>query len=128
MVMGAVEFQPDAYIAKPFTGNLLKYRLQKAIEYFDKAYKLTPSNINICLNYVQSLLKQAQTDSNPKETIKIADNILTAMPQLTFSDLRFERYSELSWLAQLMLLISEAKICAYIQQAKRGLNIETERE
>jgi CheY-like chemotaxis protein len=32
MVMGAVEFQPDGYLAKPFNGNLLKSRLQKASE------------------------------------------------------------------------------------------------
>lgn len=93
--------------ASQLNGKAISYfknkKFQTAIEYFDKAYKLTPSNINICLNYVQSLLKLAQADRNPKETIQMADNMLTAMPQLTFSDSRFERYSELSRLTQLML-------------------------
>jgi len=52
---------------------------------------------------VQSLLKQAQMDSNPNDVIQMADDMLTAMPQLAFSDARFARYSELSRLAQLML-------------------------
>ncbi len=32
MVMAAVEYVPDNYIAKPFNGNLLQSRLQKAME------------------------------------------------------------------------------------------------
>jgi len=74
-----------------------------SILYFDKAHKLAPTNINICLNYVQSLLKHAQTLNNSKETIQNADNMLTAMPQLNFSDPRYARYSELSRLVQLMI-------------------------
>jgi|GEM_PF-1494322 len=31
MVMGALEYQPDSYLTKPFNGNLLKSRLDKAI-------------------------------------------------------------------------------------------------
>ncbi len=84
-------------------GYFKKKNYQTAIEHFDKANKLTPNNINICLNYVQSLLKQAQSDRNPKETIQLADSLLTGMPKLTFSDTRFDRYSELSRLTQLML-------------------------
>ncbi len=74
-----------------------------AIEHFDKAYELSPSNINICLNYVQSLLKLAQLENNDDSGVRKADNMLTAMPQLAFSDARFSRYSELSRLTQLML-------------------------
>lgn len=32
MVMGAIEYQPDNYIAKPFTAALLKSRIAKAVE------------------------------------------------------------------------------------------------
>lgn len=32
MVMAALEFQPDSYLTKPFSGQLLKSRLDKAIE------------------------------------------------------------------------------------------------
>lgn len=78
-------------------------KYQSAIENFDKAHKLTPSNVNICLNYVQSLLKQAQVSSKPNDVIQTADDMLTNMPQLAFSDERFARYSELSRLTQLML-------------------------
>jgi len=74
-----------------------------AIEFFDKAHKLASSNINICLNYVQSLLKQAQSQDNSHQAIKQAEDMLTAMPQLNFSDARYARYSELSRLIQLML-------------------------
>ncbi len=31
MVMGALEFQPDAYLTKPFNGNILRSRLDKSI-------------------------------------------------------------------------------------------------
>jgi CheY-like chemotaxis protein/predicted Zn-dependent protease len=31
MVMGAIEFQPDSYLTKPFNGHTLKFRLDKAI-------------------------------------------------------------------------------------------------
>ncbi len=94
--------QASQYNSKAI-GYFKNKKYQAAIEQFDKAYKLTPSNVNICLNYVQSLLKQAQMDSNPNDVIQMADDMLTAMPQLAFSDARFARYSELSRLAQLML-------------------------
>ncbi len=84
-------------------GYFKNKKYQAAIKHFDNAYKLTSSNININLNYIQSLLKQAQIDNDPIDTIQLADKILTKMPPLTFSDKRFARYSELSRLTQLML-------------------------
>ena len=75
----------------------------EAIEYFEKAHNIASSNINICLNYVQAILKQAQTKGNPRETIQTADDMLNAMPKLNFSDARYARYSELNRLIQLML-------------------------
>jgi len=74
-----------------------------AIQCFDKAHNLSPSNINIRLNYVQSLLKQAQNENNPADIIRTADTMMSDMPQLAFSDVRYSRYSELSRLTQLML-------------------------
>jgi len=84
-------------------GNFKNKKYQAAIEHFDRAYKLTPNNINVSLNYVQSLLKQGQIDNNPINVIQLADKILTEMPQLAFSDVRYARYSELNRLTQLML-------------------------
>ena len=74
-----------------------------AIEWFGKAHSLSPNNINIRLNYVQTLLKQAQLDSTTNGIIETADEIITGMPPLAFSDARYTRYSELSRLTQLML-------------------------
>lgn len=44
MVMGAIEHQPDNYIAKPFTAALLKSRIAKAVE-----KKETLSSISRCI-------------------------------------------------------------------------------
>lgn len=84
-------------------GYFKNKKYQASIEHFDRAYALTPSNINISLNYVQTLLKQGQIDNNQVNVIQLADKILTEMPQLAFTDVRFSRYSELSRLTQLML-------------------------
>ncbi|MDQ7050303.1 MAG: response regulator [Enterobacterales bacterium] len=78
-------------------------KFEQAIEWFEKAHKLSPSNINILLNYVQSLLKNAQSKDNEPKSIKLADQLITNMPRLAFTDGRYQRYSELSRLTQLML-------------------------
>jgi len=74
-----------------------------AISAFAEAHKLSPKNINIRLNYVQTLLKQAQGQANANQTIETADKLISEMPQLAFSDKRYPRYSELNRLTQLML-------------------------
>ena len=40
MVLSAIEHQPDAYLAKPFAFNLLKSRLDKAVERNDALFKV----------------------------------------------------------------------------------------
>ncbi len=79
----------------------MKY--ENAIEWFAKAHKISPNNINILLNYVQSLLKHAQTNKNQEKSVKRADELITGMPRLAYTDSRYQRYSELSRLTQLML-------------------------
>ena len=74
-----------------------------AISAFSEAHNLSPKNINIRLNYVQSLLKQAQLGNNRDKMIEVADSIISDMPALSFSDKRYARYSELNRLTQLML-------------------------
>jgi len=74
-----------------------------AISAFEKAHKLSPKNINIRLNYVQTLLKQAQNQTDANQIIEKADKLISEMPQLAFSDKRYSRYSELNRLTQLML-------------------------
>lgn len=78
-------------------------KITEAINYFKKANKIAPTNINICLNYVQARLKQAQSDKQNIDSLHIAEKILSAMPNLNFSDPRYARYSELNRLIQLML-------------------------
>lgn len=80
-----------------------KSNFTDAIDYFEKAHSLVPNNINIRLNYIQSLLKQVQLDSSPKTIIELANNLISNMPNLSFSDHRYNRFSELNRLTQLML-------------------------
>ncbi len=83
--------------------KLKKY--SQAIESFEKAHELSPKNINISLNYVQSLLKQIQSNVNSRndKLIQTADQLMSSMPNLAYSDERFNRFSELNRLTQLML-------------------------
>ena len=78
-------------------------KYSEAIEIFDKAYNLSPSNVNICLNFVQSLLKQAQINKGSNDMIQKSDKMLSNMPKLAFSDSRYARFSELDRLTQIML-------------------------
>jgi len=82
-------------------------QFDQAIEWFKKAHKLSPNNINILLNYVQSLLKHAQSNNNDSNSITLADELITGMPRLAYTDSRYQRYSELSRLTQLMLQKSQ---------------------
>ncbi len=75
----------------------------EASQFFEKAQRLSPSNINIRLNYVQALLKLAQSEETSTNSLQLADEMLIGIPQMGFSDPRFARYSELSRLTQLML-------------------------
>jgi len=74
-----------------------------AISAFAEAHKLSPKNINIRLNYVQTLLKQVQNQPNANHMIETADKLISEMPQLSLSDKRYPRYSELNRLTKLTL-------------------------
>ena len=75
----------------------------KAIECFSKAAQIAPNNVNINLNHVQALLKQAKISDQEKTTLQSAESTLTKITRLSPEDPRFSRYSELSRLTQLML-------------------------
>ncbi|MGB0495284.1 MAG: response regulator [Kangiellaceae bacterium] len=77
-----------------------------AIDYFEKANSISPKNINITLNYVQSLLKLSQSEDNFKVSfnpIELANQKLSNINTIESTDSRFPRYSELNRLTQLMI-------------------------
>ncbi|MCF6194154.1 MAG: hypothetical protein L3J46_07465, partial [Kangiellaceae bacterium] len=61
-----------------------------------------PSNINIRLNYIQTLLKQMQSEGATNEIISEAEELLSGVMDLSFNDRRYPRYSELSRLVQII--------------------------
>ncbi|NVK75614.1 response regulator [Marinomonas sp. CT5] len=67
MVMGAIEYQPDGYITKPFSQAVLQRRLNKLLETKDKLYK-----VNVALDA-----------SNYKEAIQAAKQVIKQHPALT---------------------------------------------
>jgi CheY-like chemotaxis protein len=73
-----------------------------AILLFNDAYKLSPKNINISLNYVQALLKQLQSSGGSTKGIIQAETVLADISNLPPSDTRYARFSELNRLVQLM--------------------------
>lgn len=76
---------------------------KNAIAYFSKAIEIAPNNVNINLNHAQSLLKYYQTGHKDKKYLEKAIDTLGLVTRLSFSDPRYERYSELTRLTQLML-------------------------
>jgi len=74
-----------------------------AIEYFKKATKIAGNNINIHLNHAQALLKRYQTEEKKAQYLEEAQQTLSEINRLSANDPRYERYSELSRLTQLML-------------------------
>ncbi len=73
-----------------------------AIEYFIKATKIAPKNANIHLNHAQALLKRYQTEEKNRHYLDDAQSTLSKISRLPSNDPRYERYSELSRLTQLM--------------------------
>lgn len=65
MVMGAIEFQPDSYLTKPFNSQLLKARLDKSI----------------AKNQVLSPIKSLMRQSKWHEAIVKCDEIIQAYPR-----------------------------------------------
>ncbi|WP_196138455.1 response regulator [Aliikangiella sp. G2MR2-5] len=75
----------------------------KACEYFGQALEIAPNNVNINLNNVQTLLKRYQSGEKKPEILHKAEELLSNITRLAYSDPRYERYSELSRLTQLMM-------------------------
>ncbi|WP_168204309.1 tetratricopeptide repeat-containing response regulator [Aliikangiella coralliicola] len=75
----------------------------QAADYFGKATQIAPNNVNINLNHVQTLLKNYQSGEKNKALLEKAESILSGITRLPFDDPRYERYSELSRLTQLIL-------------------------
>lgn len=75
----------------------------QAIDCFSQACKLIPRNININLNYCQAVLKKYQSEKQNKELLDKAQEILNNINKLSFKDPRYEKYTELSRITQLMI-------------------------
>ncbi len=74
-----------------------------ACDYFSQALEIAPNNVNINLNNVQTLLKRYQTGEKNKHLLEEAERLLSNVTRLAYTDPRYERYSELSRLTQLMV-------------------------
>ncbi|TBR38145.1 tetratricopeptide repeat protein [Marinomonas agarivorans] len=94
MVMGAIEYQPDGYITKPFSQALLQRRLQKLIETKIKLYDVN----------------QALDNKDYRAAIKAADEALKTYPYLESKCTRIKGdcYLELKEYDQAIELFSEA--------------------
>ncbi|MDQ7050306.1 MAG: tetratricopeptide repeat protein [Enterobacterales bacterium] len=77
--------------------------LEKAIDNFNKAAKIAPNNVNICLNLSQALLKHYQSNDKNSDHLYRSEEILTEITRLSVNDPRYTRYSELTRLNQLMI-------------------------
>jgi CheY-like chemotaxis protein len=74
MVMGAIEFQPDSYITKPFNAHSLNFRLDKAIT---KKAVLAPIAI---------LIKK----KNYKMAIKVCHDVIESTPKFKMNCLKYQ--------------------------------------
>ena len=73
-VMGALEYRPDDYLAKPFTKTTLKSRLDKLV---DRAASLSP-------------IYSALNNEKPKRALELCDQLLTVNKRLTMHCLRIK--------------------------------------
>ena len=80
-----------------------KKRYQDSANWFSKAHQLSAGNINIRLNYIQTLLKQMQSEGTTSELISTAEELLNGAKNLSLNDRRYSRYSELRRLVQIIL-------------------------
>ncbi len=74
-----------------------------ACDYFAQALEVAPNNVNINLNNVQTYLKRYQSGEKHKELLDEAQRLLGNITRLSSNDERYERYSELSRLTQLII-------------------------
>jgi len=91
--------QLNSKAIKCFSSNDFK----TACDYFTQALEIAPNNVNINLNNVQTLLKRFQSGEQNKELLNEAEGLLSNITRLAYTDPRYERYSELSRLTQLMI-------------------------
>ena len=73
-VMGAIEFRPDAYLTKPFSGEQLGQRLQRLVS---KNQSLSP-------------IHQAINDGLIERALQLCDQVIQQAPTLRFSCLRLK--------------------------------------
>ncbi len=73
-VISAIEYQPDAYLTKPFTREQLARRLQRLL------FK------NAALHKIY----QAINNNNPKQALQFCDEIATEFPKVRFSCFRIK--------------------------------------
>lgn len=86
MVMGALEYEPDAYITKPYTLNILRERMLRILQ------------IKLALGPVNSAIDQQQ----PEHAIALAQQLLMSRPRLALPltrilgklYIRLQRYQE----------------------------------
>jgi CheY-like chemotaxis protein len=74
MVMGAVEYEPDSYLTKPFNKDLLKTRLEKLIikkqDLLPVETALTHQNYNRAIQILDEKIAQKPSNSNDLKKIK----------------------------------------------------------
>jgi DNA-binding response OmpR family regulator len=80
-----------------------KKDFQNAANAFSQVYAMAPGNINMSLNYIQSLLKLSTSSEKRVELLETTRKVLESIPQIVFPDPRFERYKELKRLTLLLL-------------------------
>ncbi len=73
-VMGAIEFRPDAYLTKPFTGEQLGQKLTRLV---GKNQKLDP-------------IYQAINDGFDKQALELCDEVMQQQPTMRYSCLRLK--------------------------------------
>ncbi len=76
---------------------------QNAANAFSQVNALAPGNINMALNYIQTLLKLAQASDDKRQFIQTADSVLQSIPEVKFPDPRYQRYKELKRLTTLLV-------------------------
>ncbi len=92
MVMGAIEFQPDSYLTKPFNSQLLKARLDKCIAK------------NQILSPIKNLMRRAKWN----EAIVKCDEIIQAYPKYRSTCLQkqFECFTQSGHLEKALALVT----------------------
>ncbi len=73
-VMGAIEYRPDAYLTKPFTGEQLGQRLKRLAT----------------RNKIMQPIYDAQNSGQPDRVIELCDQVMAQVPKVKYSCLRIK--------------------------------------